>query len=239
MEDPLSLIDIAIIGTRHLIALSRRARRAHPLHLDLRGLRPQPGGALVRGRRPRARRDLRRPLELRRLQGGLRADALRGAPQDRPALLDRALLQRLRAAADADLRGQPDGAAGAERRASRSLRRRRADPLPHLRGRRHRGHDRRRDEAGGDRRGLQHRQRHRELDGRGGGDGARRRRLGSRPRWRSTPARSTVPSTRTSAGGCRRWRRPSGSSAGRPPPAPGTASPGRWPGRARPPGILK
>ena len=62
--------------------------------------------------------------------------------------------------------------------------------------------------ARGDRRGLQHRQRDREHHGRGGGDGARGRRLRPRAGRRSTPARSTARSTRTSAAGCRRWRRP-------------------------------
>ena len=55
----------------------------------------------------------------------------------------------------------------------------------------------------------------------------------------STPARSTARSTRTSAGGCRRWRRRSACSAGRPPPRRGRASRRRWPGRARRPGIWR
>ena len=85
---------------RHPERPARRvqARSAHGLQLDLRGLRPQPRGALVGGRRPGARPDQHRPLVLRDVQGGGRA-LLPGVPPARPPHHGPPLLQRLWAAA--------------------------------------------------------------------------------------------------------------------------------------------
>ena len=168
MEDPLSLIDIAIIGTRHLIALA--------VEHDVRILFTSTSE--VYGRNPAVpwSEDGDRVLGATSVDRWSYA-ASKGVCEQMLYGVHRKTGLPFSIVRFFNVYGprqtpiyvvSPDRAAGAERRAPRPLRRRRPDPLPHLRRRRDRGGDRRRDQARGGRRGLQHRQLGREHHGRGG-----------------------------------------------------------------------
>ena len=162
MEDPLSLIDIAIIGTRHLIALcvEHDVRILFTSTSEVYGRNPavpwSEDGDRVLGATSVDRWSYAASKGVceQMLYGVHRKTGLPFSivrffnvygPRQTPIYVVSQTVQRV-------LNGD----------APRPLRRRRADPLPHLHRRRHRGHHPRGDAAGGDRRGLQHRQRHRE-----------------------------------------------------------------------------
>ena len=208
MEDPLSLIDIAIIGTRHLIALAveHEVRILFTSTSEVYGRNPAVpwkedddrvlGATSVdRWSYAASKGVCEQMLYGVHRKTGLPFSIVRFfnvyGPRQAPIYVVSQTVQRV-------LNG----------RAPRPLRRRRPDPLPHLR---------RatpiegviaaatRPEAIG--RGLQHRQPGREHAWPRWSAWCSRPPAPTSSRSPSTPARSTARSTRTSAAGCRRWRR--------------------------------